>query len=723
MPALRAWGRRWLVADDDFVVVGSVPCFVHFAFIPPLIAWFALVRNPQSSCDSQMEFTVAFSGILVSYTVSFLLELAMVVLGFRGTPLDEKGSNRRSRMSTLVHLDTISHIIQVAFVGYLSYLGAVTFKKYCFTEVPWNDDAFIWSVVGVFWTYCLFYLIFVIFCWDCSGKHKHANECWDTTYMNALWLSILWFAWNPFSKKMRQFHRERALRVGKNMKSLFGHCDMSLSDFVLGFMNARHRAKHAVTAEMNRHCSLEENLLQSGEIADIDSTQLVSGDDSAVLTLESLLLAGVYRNTQIHGDPVESEVLQEVAYYFKYALAAYGWMLYFLGKGLFPGLWAVIFGGRGIYFPMFRGKVNLEISCRVIGTDESDILFIREQGDKENVLCYVIAADHEKKSIILSVRGAITVDDNVKDILLDPSELDGWLDAAAQGSWDTRPPEIRRIPEPSESSSTKTTCRFIAQGDYLETCHKTLCDILDTGILEAALCDHVGYALTFAGHSLGAVGSFFLALYFQKWVPNVRCWCYSPPAGLVDISIAESCGSWCTSIANGKEIVPRFSAANLDRARDQIVCSLASVNESKWRLLYKLLWKYWTLYKEQEDSTRPIDPEELSVETKQFLQDYITSRNEDKHRRYLVGSANRMSLPGRVIYFEPKPKEAGNGQEDSGLFDFNLGVVLPNERQYVPKYVSNSAMRNQGILLSGRIMSDHMPDYAEEVINKTCCRV
>ena len=66
---------------------------------------------------------------------------------------------------------------------------------------------------------------------------------------------------------------------------------------------------------------------------------------------------------------MEPEVIQDVAYYYKYALAAYGWMMYFLGRGVLPGLWALVFGGKGgYYFPMFRGKANWEIACREIGT-------------------------------------------------------------------------------------------------------------------------------------------------------------------------------------------------------------------------------------------------------------------------------------------------------------------------------------------------------------------
>lgn len=771
MPALRAWGRRWLVADDDFVVVSIAPCVFHFAFLPPLIAWFALVRNPEATCAAQKEYTVAFSGILVSYFVSFCLEVWMVYLGCRGSPLDQRGTDRRRRVTQLVHLDTVSHVVQLVFVLYLSYLGGKTFKKYCYTTVPWNDDAFVWSLVGVFWTYILFYLLFLVLVWDYSGKHRHANECWDRTYMHCLWLSVLWFGWNPFSGAARRYHRERAVRFGKNMKSLFGHCDMSLTDFLLAFMNARHRARHSdvvegggvgwagegsgsgsLTACLLERGSSRVTLEDGGKGGGTATARTSAADDSDEMTVERLLSQNVFRNTCIQGALVEPEVIQDVAYYYKYALAAYGWMMYFLGRGVLPGLWALAFGGKGgYYFPMFRRKANWEIACLEIGTVRSNILFLREQGDKDNVLCYVMAVDHERKSIVLSVRGAVTVDDNVRDMLLEPGDMTGWLDAASKGSWEARPPPVELVsPADVSNGGGRGRSVAVAQGDYLEACRATLCDILDCGVLETALRDHEGYGLTFVGHSLGAVGSFFLALYFERWIPNVRCWCFSPPAGLVDASIAESpsCRSWCTSIANGKEIVPRFSAANLDRARDELVCSLASVDVPKWRRMRRLLWKWWDVYQADDDLNKPLDPNSLSDDTRTFLEDYVRSRNDDGHRRYLVEAAERMSLPGKLIYFEPKlqqKEETGANEASeanttsgrrakasssssakgwSGPFHFELdmsismdmSMMMPTERDYVPKYVPNAAVKNQGVILSGRLLSDHMPDYAEDVI-------
>ena len=751
-----------MVADDDFAIISVPSCVIHFAFIPPLIVWFALVRNPDETCPEQMSYTTAYSGIIGLYTISLCLEVAVVVFALRGTPLDQKNTNRRRWIARLVHADTVSHILQLAFVSYLTYVGVKTFKQECYSPVAWNHDAFAWSLVAVFFTYMLFGLVLLAAVWDYSGSHRHANECWDRTYMHCLWASVLWFAWNPFSGEARRYHQERAAWFGKNMKSLFGHSDMSFTDMVLAFMNTRHRARHSgvVVEGLSAGLSsgLDACLLERGTSMGSQSLSIMDncairengtggagglgGDGGDIMTLESLLSGGMYKKSRIQGEPVEHEVVQDVLYYYKYALAAYGWMMYFLGRGFPRGLWALLFGGRGLYFPAFRGKANVEIACREIGTTASNILFLRESGHKDNVLCYVIALDHERKSVVISVRGAVTVDDNVRDMLLDPGELNGWLDAASKGCWEVRPPVVKRVSAADLSGSLGGP--LIAQGDYLEACRATLCDILDCGVLEGALRDHEGFGLTFVGHSLGAVGSFFLALYFQPWIPNVRCWCYSPPAGLVDVSVAESCGSWCTSVVNGKEIVPRFSAASLDRARDELVCSLATVDVPKWRRIYRLLWKYWDVYQADVDLTKPMDPASLSEDAREFLEDYVRSRNDDEHRRYLVASAERMSLPGKVIYFEPIDKEGDEEGDDDkdrekdsekgktaagsrslGPFQFELDlsfsldvsvIMSGTSRKYKAKYVPNAAMKNQGVILSGRLLSDHMPDYAEEVL-------
>lgn len=662
------------------------------AFIPPLIAWFSLIHSPDTVCYETKEFTISFSGILATFTISFVLELWTIVCGFRGTPLN--GNGRRA-IPWLIWADAVCHLLQIAFVGYLSYLGSVSFKRICDVAGPaWNDDAFIWATAGVFWTYCLFSLVLVLMSWGQSSKLKFSNEGWEETYMNSLWVSMMWFGWNPFNKSNRTHHRSRAKRVGANLKSLFGHSDISLTDFVISWMYARYRARHGKMEKLCRR--------------DFRQPCMERGPDQPPynMSVDWLLQNGLYKETYIEGTCAEFEVLQEAKDAFKYAMAAYGWMMYMLGQGIFPGLWAILWGGKSYYFPVFTGKTNVEIASRVIDATKDQILFLREQGDKDNVLSYIICLDHEHERVIISVRGAVSINDNVRDILLEPAELDGWI-LSPPSSWQDRPPEIK------EASSTS---KYLAQGDYLCVSRATLCDILDNRILEETLKlpQHSHYSITFSGHSLGAVACFFLALYFEKFIPNVRCWCFSPPLGLVDKSIAETSSSWCTTIACGKEIVPRFSAASLDCARDQIVFSLAAIRQSKWKLFYHLMWKYKSVCHE-DGLLAPIDPDSLSDEVRNYLVDYVQSRNSDRHRRYLVESANRMTVPGKVIYFQPRvtPETRRHSSSNFAFMD-----VSPPRREYDPIVIDNESMNDQGLIFSGRLLADHMPDYAEEVIKR-----
>lgn len=628
----------------------------------------------------------------MTFTISFVLELWTIICGFRGTPLNGK---RRKAIPWLVRGDTFCHLVQIGFVGYLSYLGSVSFKRECDVAGPaWNDDAFIWATAGVFWTYCLFAVVLVLLSWGQSSKLEYANESWEKTYMNSLWMSLIWLGWNPFRKTNRFHHRARAKRVGKNLKSLFGHSDISLTDFIISWMYARHRARHGESQQLCDTTGMQP-CVERGFCRVPDT-----------MSVDWLLSNGMYRETYMKGEAVEFKFLEEAKDAFKYAMAAYGWMMYMLCRGIFPGIWAVFWGGKACHFPMFTGKTNIEISCRVTGSKRDEVLFLREQGDKENVLSYIIFVDSEKKRIIVSVRGAVTINDNVRDVLLEPAELDEWILSPAL-TWEDRPPEVQEASE---------TSKYIAQGDYLSASRATLCDILDNGTLEKALTSlpYKDYDLFFIGHSLGAVASFFLALYFEKFVPKVKCWCFSPPLGLVDKAVAESCSSWCTTVACGKEIVPRFSAASLDRARDQIIFSLAAINQSKWTLFYNLIWKYKSMH-HQDGQLNPMNQDDISEEARNFLQRYVESRNRDEHRQYLVSSANRMTIPGRVIYFQPKVDDEMECRNSSFLG--NIDMSIP-ERKYDAIFIQNERMNDQGLIFSGRFLADHMPDYAEEVIQR-----
>lgn len=355
--------------------------------------------------------------------------------------------------------------------GYLTYLGAYFISATCDAgSVYWNDAAFIWAAVGTFWLYCLIYLIIIFAAFNPSPDFK-SEKSWSARYVFTLQMSLLILGWNPLNAESRRRHRDRAARFGKNMKSLFGHADVTLSDFILAFAYARHNAKNKVHTE--------------SEKADCSNVQMDGCDgDLTLLDLEK----DAYTIKRVEGIDVDKETLDQANRVFQYAMAAYGWMMYLLSNGIFMGLPAVVFGAKSGIFPCLTGRANIEVALRVLKIPKNELLFLREQNARPNVLSYIIAVDTDKSSIVISVRGAVTLSDNVRDLLFDPGHLDDWIDCNAD--WNTTPPKI------SEASADT---KYYAHRDYLEASRDTLCDILDQGVLRRALEQYEDFNLIVTG--------------------------------------------------------------------------------------------------------------------------------------------------------------------------------------------------------------------------------
>ena len=73
------------------------------------------------------------------------------------------------------------------------------------------------------------------------------------------------------------------------------------------------------------------------------------------------------------------------------------------------------------------------------------------------------------------------------------------------------------------------------------------------------------------GHSLGAGASVLVALYLKNYFPNVYCWAFCPPGGLAEPTVAEAAKSFCTSVALGKDWIPRLTLGSFEQLRDEMV--------------------------------------------------------------------------------------------------------------------------------------------------------
>lgn len=77
------------------------------------------------------------------------------------------------------------------------------------------------------------------------------------------------------------------------------------------------------------------------------------------------------------------------------------------------------------------------------------------------------------------------------------------------------------------------------------------------------------------GHSLGAGASILIALYLRNFFRHVFCWAFSPPGGLAEPSVAEAAESFCTTVALGKDWIPRLTLGSFEHLRDEMASHCA----------------------------------------------------------------------------------------------------------------------------------------------------
>ena len=65
------------------------------------------------------------------------------------------------------------------------------------------------------------------------------------------------------------------------------------------------------------------------------------------------------------------------------------------------------------------------------------------------------------------------------------------------------------------------------------------------------------YDLVVVGHSLGAGTAAILAILMREHFPELQCFAFSPPGGLMSASCVEQTKSFITSVVVGKDVVPR----------------------------------------------------------------------------------------------------------------------------------------------------------------------
>lgn len=183
-----------------------------------------------------------------------------------------------------------------------------------------------------------------------------------------------------------------------------------------------------------------------------------------------------------------------------------------------------------------------------------------------NVVPFLVVADHSKQTIVVAIRGSMSLSDMVTDLNGQTEKLpiddcpDDWI-------------SHRGMTKAALYIKSKLSQEYILEHAF--NCRP------DLGSRD--------YNLVLCGHSLGAGAAAILGILLRKQYPTLKAYLYSPPGGLLSLPVVEYTKEFATGIVLGNDCVPRLGFAQLERLRYHVLLSLKRSTKSTGKIIAKAL--------------------------------------------------------------------------------------------------------------------------------------
>jgi len=362
---------------------------------------------------------------------------------------------------------------------------------------------------------------------------------------------------------------------------------------------------------------------------------------------------------------------------------------------------------------------------------------------------YLIALDHAERAVVIALRGTIGITDLVTDAVVHPDKIDDWLPseiaeklggapalahagmvAAAHAVFEDmtergilrefvqgRTGEEAPISDLTRGSHGESSSRGrrppqqnIRRNDnysgpqshfrHYEEYRKQTNEEEDEEARGAgqAVGDLMkkkveeGWQLVVVGHSLGAGAACLISLKLHHYYPQLKCLAFSCPGGLVNKKLSHAMTSFCTTIAVGKDFVPRSSVATITRLMDELVTSLARCKQPKSRVLFLPWWRRHS----QRFKDLFYNYDEIPEEAAAALLKYYESRRKS-------GQPIEMYPAGKIVFLRPIKSQSRLGQ---------------GKRKWDAVYIAAEDLMGEGILISPNMLKDHLTSTAYDALNQ-----
>ncbi|ELK23428.1 Sn1-specific diacylglycerol lipase alpha, partial [Myotis davidii] len=176
---------------------------------------------------------------------------------------------------------------------------------------------------------------------------------------------------------------------------------------------------------------------------------------------------------------------------------------------------------------------------------------------------FYVAVDHDKKKVVISIRGTLSPKDALTDLTGD----------------------AERLPVEGHHGTWLGHKGMVLSAEYIKK------KLEQEMVLSQAFGRDLGrgtkhYGLIVVGHSLGAGTAAILSFLLRPQYPTLKCFAYSPPGGLLSEDAMEYSKEFVTAVVLGKDLVPRqIGLSQLEGFRRQLLDVLQRSTKPKWRII------------------------------------------------------------------------------------------------------------------------------------------
>ena len=386
-----------------------------------------------------------------------------------------------------------------------------------------------------------------------------------------------------------------------------------------------------------------------------------------------------------------------VKHFYKYAAAAYGYMWWMMQRPLTHccklSFSIQCCGCRQTEDFFVEGdgmlKPNLAAIKEMLKVKDEDIIMFDNRNMIEEVP-FLLLADRDSKSLVISIRGTLSLHDMLTDLRGDPAQI-----CSLSPEWTAHMGMVncaRYVMTRLHGQSTERERSFRGSGEETGSSKSHLTECLERE-------EFRDYKLVVTGHSLGAGTATILAFLLREKYPDrdVLCYAYSPPGGLLSEAAAQESVKFTVSVLVGDDVIPRLSLRNIgtlsaDINRTISSCSLPKYQVFGYGCLSCLCSTSRTPLSAELDRLHP--PGSLSSCQGDHAHAHQPPLSPHHPASQLI-STPPMFLPGRVLHLQP-------------VGDTEQYTVTERRREDFGE-----------ILVSPRMLSDHLPNHLDRVFK--CC--